>query len=574
MNRNHLFSPAGRFGRVRRFLGTVAAALGLAGAAALPVQAKPAALVNAGAFSTLVGAIQPGQAQVDVVVPVSGLNSLRIQAIVPVTGARVSLIDPNGTVAVQPTDPGISFGDGAALSPPLPGGVFITPDVASPANGNWVLRATFPPAPEKTIALLTVFADSPYRVGMVLTSPSYRVGQPVPLGLLAVYNGLPIAGLQPSFSVRKDGQTLATLPAADSGQVADFDGKTGDGIYSQGYTFNDTGRYEIVGSVNIPVAGGSMIQRSATAFIDIQPVNYTLNSVTGNVITGSGACVARLDVVSNATAQLPGTYATAATLRAPGGQSLVKRTSSLLAAPGALAATVSFTAREIRQQLAQGGAFVVDPLDVVSFAGETPMLEVRRPNAVTFPSYTLAQFCTDPIEVCSAGSVTPVLRSGYIGQLNFRLPIRVTTAGAYTVSFKITDGNGVEVGQFGLSSSLVVGDNNIAATVLADRLQKSDGPFSIDSVLVVRGSTTAQASRVAVPGSNFARWQFFPTITADLNGDGSVDAADSQIVVSYRNTAPLQPGDRRDINRDGKIDVRDGREVVLRACQAPSCPRN
>jgi len=560
-------------GRVGRWLRAVAAVLIVAGTMPTPAWAQNTGLVNASAFSTLVGAIQVGQTQLDVVVPVSGLNSLRIQAIVPAAGARVALIDPSGNVVISPTNPGTSFLDGSALSPPLPGGVFITPDVTAPVNGNWVLRATFPPAATKTVALLTVFAESPYRVGIVLTSPSYRVGQPVPLGLLAVFNGLPISGLQPSFALRKDNQTLVTLPAADNGQPGNFDGQAGDGIYSQGFTLTDIGRYEVVGDVTIPVVGGS-VRRTATAFFDIQPVNYTVSSVVGNVVTGTGGCVARLDVVSNATAQLPGTYATAATLRAPGGQRLVKRSSNILAAPGALSSVVSFSARDIRQQLGQGGVFVVDPLDVVSFAGDTPTLELRRPNAVTFPNIAVGQFCSDPIEVGSTGSVTPVLRSGYIGQLNFQLPIRVNASGAYTVSFKITDGNGAEVAQFGLTSNLTVGDNTISATVLADRLQKSDGPFRIDSVLVVRGSVTAQASRVAVPGSGFSRWQFFPTITGDLNGDGNVDATDNQIVLGARNAVPLQPGDRRDINRDGRIDVRDSREVVLRACQAPNCPRN
>ncbi len=570
---NHRLLPSCA-GRGRALRAVAAAALVLAGVASLPAAAQPAGLINAGAFATLVGAIQPGQTQVNVVVPVSGLNSLRIQAIVPVTGAQISLIDPSGNVVVQATDPGMSFLPGSGLTPPLPGGVYITPDVIAPANGNWVLRATFPAAPAATIALLTVFAESPYRVGMVLTAPSYRIGQPVPLGLLAVYNGLPIGGLQPSLAVRREGQTLATLTAADSGQAADLDGRAGDGIYSRGYTFTDTGRYEIVGSVDIPVAGGGSVRRSASGFVDIVPVNYVLGSVTGSVLTGTGGCVARLDVSTTATAQLPGTYATAATLRAPNGRSIVKRSSGVLAAPGALAAVVSFGSRELRQQLTQGGNLVIDPLDVVSLAGDTPTLEVRRANAVTFPNVALTQLCTEPIEVGSTGSVTPVLRTGHIGQLDFRLPIRVSTAGAYTVSFKVTDANGVEVGQFGLSTSLVLGDNTVAATVLADRLQKSDGPFSIDSVLVVRGSTTAQASRVPVPGSNYVRWQFFPTITGDLNGDGSVDGADNQIMLGFRNQVPLQPGDRRDINRDGKIDTRDSREVVLRACVAPNCPRN
>lgn len=559
-------------GRVIR--GAVLCALVATGLTSLPALSQPAGLINASAFSNLVGPIQAGQTQVDIVVPVSGLNSLRIQAIVPVTGAQISLIDPLGNVVVQPTSAGLSFLPGASLTPALPGGVFITPDVVSPASGNWVLRATFPSAPVPTVALLTVFAESPYRVGLVLTSSSFRIGQPVPLGLLAVFNGLPIAGLQPRLAVRRENQTLVTLNALDNGQPAQLDGRAGDGVYSASHTFTDTGRYEIAATVDIPVAGGGSVRRTASGFLDVVPVNYQLTSVAGTVVTGAGGCVARLDVTTAANALLPGTYATSATLRAPNGQTLVKRTSSVLSAPGPLPALLSFSSRELRQRLSQGGSLVVDPLDVVSFAGDAPILELRRNNAWTFPNLTLAQLCADPIEVGNAGTVTTALRDGHISQLNFSFPVRVATAGAHTVSFKVTDANGVEVGQFGLNLTLAAGNNVVGASVLADRLQGSDGPFSIDSVLVVRGNVTAQASRVPVASSNFQRWQFFPTITADLNADGSVNNADNQIVLSFRNQTPLQPGDRRDINRDGRIDARDSREVVLRACAAPNCPRN
>ncbi len=535
--------------------------------------AQPAGLVNTGAFATLVGAVEAGSTQVDVIVPVSGLSSLRVQAIVPVNGARISLISPSGAVVLEPTDTGIAFADGQALTPPLPGGVFITPELANPVDGNWVLRATFPASAFKTIVLLTVFAESPYQVGLVLTAPSYRIGQPVPLGLLAVRQGLPLLGLQPVLTVRKDGLLVATLPAVDNGQPGDFDGLVGDGIYSQGYTFADLGRYEVVGQVSIPLPGGGSVTRTATGFIDIVPVNYTLGSVLGTVVNGNN-CVARLDVSTQATAVLPGVYATAATLKAPSGVSILKRTTTTLAAPGALTATVSFTSSEIRARLAQGGVFVVDPLDVVSLTDDTTQLEVRRPAALSFPNLALTQFCTDPIEIGTGATVATGLRQNFIGQLDFKLPISVNTAGSYQVSFKVIDGLGQEVGQFGLTQQLAAGGNTISATVLAGRLQKSDGPFSVESVLVVRGTASAQASRVPVAGSAFSRWQFFPTVTADLNGDESVNAADQSLLNTFRNATSLLPGDRRDINRDGKIDVRDAREVVLRACSAPNCPRD
>lgn len=558
-----------------RFLQAAIATLGavLALGATAPVAAQPAGLAQAGAFATLVGTIEIGSTQVDVTIPVSGLTSLRVQAIVPVPGAQVSLIGPGGNVVVPPNAPGTSFLDGQGLTPPLPGGVFITPDIANPAEGNWTLRASFPASPHKTVALLTVFADSPYQVGMVLTAPSYRVGQPVPLAMLVLKQGLPITGLAPQITVRKNGAVVTTLPGADSGQAADFDGKANDGIYSGGFTFADTGRYEVVGNVTIPLPGGGSVTRTATGFVDVVPVNYVLGTVTGTVVNGN-ACVARLDVATAATAQLPGIYATAATLKAPNGSTLVKRTSSTLGAPGPLSATVSFSAREIRSAFAEAGVLRIDPLDVVSFAGDTPQLEVRRANALSFPNLALSQFCTEPIEVGIGATVASTLRQNFIGQLDFKLPIRVNTAGNYQVSFKVIDAQGQEVGQFGLTQALAAGGNTINATVLADRLQKSDGPFTVDSVLVVGGGTTAQASRVPVAGSNFSRWQFFPTITGDLNGDGSVNIDDANLLRSMIAQVPQVPGDRRNLVVDAVISINDVRALTQRFCAAPNCPRN
>lgn len=537
------------------------------------LHAQTGGLVNTGAMDTRVGAVLPGDTQVDVSIPVSGLNSLRLQAIVPVNGARLTLLNPSGAVVLAPNDPSVSFLDGALLPTPLPGGAFLTPTLASPADGNWVLRLNFPAAAEKTIVLVSVYGDSPYQVGLVLTGPSFRLGQPVPLAMLVVKQGQPVTGLAPQITVRRNGAVVTTLPGADSGQAADFDGLANDGIYSGGTTFADTGRYEVEARVSIPLPGGGSVTRTATGFLDVVPVNYVLGTVTGTVVNGN-ACVARLDVATAATAQLPGIYATAATLKAPNGSTLVKRTSSTLGAPGPLSATVSFSAREIRSAFAEAGVLRIDPLDVVSFAGDTPQLEVRRANALSFPNLALSQFCTEPIEVGIGATVASTLRQNFIGQLDFKLPIRVNTAGNYQVSFKVIDAQGQEVGQFGLTQALAAGGNTINATVLADRLQKSDGPFTVDSVLVVGGGTTAQASRVPVAGSNFSRWQFFPTITGDLNGDGSVNIDDANLLRSMIAQVPQVPGDRRNLVVDAVISINDVRALTQRFCAAPNCPRN
>ncbi|MDE2368303.1 MAG: dockerin type I repeat-containing protein [Burkholderiales bacterium] len=555
-----------------RRLGT---ALALTAMLALQPEAQAASgWVNTGAGTTLVGRIDVGQTQVDVPIAVSAMNSLQLQAIVPVPGATITLLDPNGATVVAPNDPGLSYADGQSLSPPLPGGAYITPVVTNPVDGNWVLRARFPAAPTKTIALVTVQAASAYQVGLVQTGQTYYVGQPVPLGLLAVHNGAPISGLQPTAVISKDGAALVNVDLVDDGRADGYDGLANDGIYSTGVKFNSTGRYLIEARVTIPVAGGS-ITRTAAGFVDVVPRNYALNAVTGGFSTGAGGCIAQLNVNANATVQRAGTYSTAATLRGPDGHTLVKRTNNLLASPGTFDATVAFTSREVRSHFVQGGAFTIDPLEVVSVANDISMLEVRSHSAYIFPNFALAQFCVDPIEVGLSASVVPVLRAPFIGQLNFALPISVTASGNYQISFKITDALGQQVGQFAVNQFLSAGNvNTIAAQVPAAMLQVSDGPFNVESVLVVGAGNSAQASRVPVAASGYSRWQFFPTITGDLNGDGSVDAADRDILLSFRNAQPMVPGDRRDLNGDGKIDLLDARLIVLRACKSPNCPRN
>ena len=80
-------------------------------------------------------------------------------------------------------------------------------------------------------------------------------------------------------------------------------------------------------------------------------------------------------------------------------------------------------------------------------------------------------------------------------------------------------------------------------------------------MLVLGSAGSGQLSRVGATAS-FQRWQFFPRKRGDLNDDGLVNTGDSNLLLPFRNTAALVPGDRRDLIRDGKIDIRDVREMV------------
>jgi hypothetical protein len=524
---------------------------------------------------TQAASIVSGQTSVSFKLPVSAYGSMRLQITAPVPGVLLTLLDPTGTVRFAPGDASVDFLDGTLLSPPLPGGQFLTPEINAPADGDWTVRLDFPAAPGPTVALLTTYAQSALQVGVVQSAQVYRVGQPVPLGLLVVNNKQPVTGLTPTLTVSKGGQNPVVLAARDSGQAADYDGKAGDGIYSQGTSFSEPGQYQILGEVAVPLPGGGLARRSAQGTVDIVPANYVLGSVAGVINRGANSCVASLDVNTSGTAGLAGTYATAATLMSPSGRTVVKRSSATLAAAGPVNTSMRFSATEIRTQLAEGGVFTVQPLDVLSFIAGQPWLELRKSSALSFPSIALNQLCQDPIEIGTGATVGSPLRGRFIGQLDFTLPIRVTTAGSYQISFKIRDSKGLEVGQFGFNQSFVAGSNNVTATVMADRLQSSDGPFSFDSVLVVAGNRNSdQASSVPVAASDFSRWQFFPTITGDLNGDGAVGSADRDIVLQSRGQVPRVPGDRRDLNGDGKIDLLDAREIVNRQCAAGTCPKN
>jgi hypothetical protein len=529
--------------------------------------------IQVGANSIVAAPITAGQIFIDVPIPVSALTSLQVQAIVPVTGASVTLRNPSGAVVIASNDPAVSFLSGAGLDPPLPGGQFTLPSVANPVNGAWTLRLEFPAAPVNTVALVTALAESRYQVGVALADPNQLTNRPFATGMIVLDNGQPVLGLQPALTITQvNGAVVANLNPVDDGSIAAFDGQAGDGLYSAPATLTAAGEFLIKGTVSFNTPGG-LVTRTAAVPLSVDAPVVAAGNISSSITRGPLQCARSLDVVVPASATAPATYVTVATLTAAGGSTIRKNVNRTLTGAGSISNTVSFTSKEIRQRLGAGGDFTVGIVDILAFLEDHVSVESRKLAPVSFTGTQIGSFCADPIEIGQA-TITPVPRNSYIGSLQVDLPIAVTAAGSYQVSFKVTDGTGNDVGQVGLTQNFAAGANNVRITVDAQQLQNSDGPFAVESVLVLGGSTTAQASQAGSGGATLSRWQFYPRILGDLNADGAVNAADRDLDLSFRNQPALAPGDRRDLNRDRVIDIRDAREITNRACGVGSCPLN
>jgi hypothetical protein len=100
------------------------------------------------------------------------------------------------------------------------------------------------------------------------------------------------------------------------------------------------------------------------------------------------------------------------------------------------------------------------------------------------------------------------------------------------------------------------------ATVGSDGRVTAIGPGSSGTTKVVIGYEGKQVTvPISVPRS----------IEADLNGDGQVDIADLNVILSFLNTPASGPFDARDLDHNGMIDERDAQILVTLCTDTASC---
>ncbi|GGX86981.1 hypothetical protein GJV26_28985 [Massilia dura] len=368
----------------RAVIAAVLAALvpphGTARAQAVPVAVNQPATVSA--------PVVPGATALELPFAVAGADGVRIELIVPVDGATMTLVDPAGNVAVAPGDRRVTFRPGARNTPPLPGGVFEVAELPDPADGTWTIRLVFPAAVQKTVALGTIFARSRYAVGVTVERDTLLVGEDVSLGLLVLDDGQPITGLFPTIAVAGG----APRRAADDGRGGD--GKAGDGVYSIDHTFTAPGGYTVTGKVQFATPKGT-IRRTAAA--QVKAVAPLLDNARIALATRQGAdgCVAALQVDFDFNVRKAARYATLIRLTAPNGKSIDVRKSADFGV-GTGTATAAYKAADIRRRLGVDGPYSVALVDALELGEDAFTLAYRKRAAGTFDA-SLAQLCADAI---------------------------------------------------------------------------------------------------------------------------------------------------------------------------------
>jgi len=515
--------------------------------------------------------VTPGQTTAEIRIPIQASHTMQMDIIAPVNGVSFTLFEPDGAPNLMPMDPEVSFLDGSTLTPPLPGGRFLTPEINMPAEGECVIHLDFPSATEQTVIMATVFTDTPYKAGMAPLKNEYRLNQTAPIGMLILHEDQPILGLAPLFTITSPSGSVIQLIGKDDGTEENLDGLMDDGLYSKAYTFTQTGEYTITGEVTIPSdSGGEPIIRRAWATVNVTEPLVELAGINGSLVKDASGCIKGLNVHVDANILYPSMYVASTRLRDYNGQYIEKNFSREIASAGLYGFDLFFTGDEIRKSGLAEGVFQADPVDILHF-GSRSSLEIRVPEAFSFPSISFSQFCRAPIEVESNLTVTPTSRDGFIDSLKFSFPITVTKSGNYQITFKVTGEGGEDIQLFAINQSMNVGANTVSVTVPYQKFQTIDGPYMIESVLIHGQGSNAQKSIVG-KSETFSKWQFHPVIKGDLNADGAVNDADRQILLGFRNSPALQPGDRRDLDGDGQIDLRDARYILQLVCSAGTCP--
>lgn len=510
---------------------------------------------------TVSGDVIPGAHMLEIPFVVDGADGITVEAIVPVNGAAFSLIDPSGFVVLTSGNSGVEFISGIDLQPEkmLPGGVFATEEIAKPGNGTWKIRLDFPPAPEKTAVIATIFVKTAIQAGIAVTRESYLTGEEASIGMLILDNGQPVTGLNPQISVSllNSGNTADIVEGLDNG--VDPDGLADDGVYSRIYTFPTAGQYLIKGTANISTQNG-LIGREASRTVTVTNPPLTVTSVTANTIPGPGGCIDGVEEAIALNINTAGEYVFNGKLQSNSGKEITLRERRTLV-PGTTTVSLFYSGKDIVQSLGENGPFNLSSLDVLSVSNESFTLAARKADLGSTPNITLTSICKDPIEIGTNLSVNTSLQDSYIKSLEFMIPVTVQSSGNYQMSFKVIGSGGEDIQLVAFTRSLTAGMNEVKFSVNADRFQAADGPYGVISALVIGSGKTAQKAFVG-ESLSFQRWQFLPTKPGDLDADGDVDDNDRNVVLNARNSAALVPGDRRDIVRDGIIDLKDARAIL------------
>jgi hypothetical protein len=380
--------------------------------------------------------------------------------------------------------------------------------------------------------------------------------------VMVLKDGKAVSGLSPVVTVTApSGATEEVVLHNDGNTFVNFDMNANDSVYSNAHAYTEVGTHQLEATLTIPMDNGQELVRTVTGQVEIIEPRMAVLDIEGEVLTGLNNCVEALNVKVYAESYEDNRYTVSVWLTDDTGEvRRVNRRKPVTAGPFNI--TVPYPVEELREELGVG-PFTLRRLNITSDGELTDgsAQEFDTYNLDLFPNITAADFCYPPIHLMPGLEVTEQLEGGSIAALDFTMTLKVAVEGSYKLTFKATDAAGLIVQEYFLQPYLYPGDNEIAFSLPASRLQDSDGPFRVQDLLAEGGYETLQVSRVGETDA-FSRWQFVATRAGDLNNDGDVDEADRAILIEHRNQPALVPGDRRDVTGDGMINGADIRYLL------------
>ncbi len=502
--------------------------------------------------------ISVGQQTLSFEVNLTDPEALFIEAIVPVDGVEMTLFKASGTRILDRVQAADYFNSGNSQG--LPGGQFILTLAKDQlaGSGEYQLQFTFPAAPTQTAALVTVLAQESEPLLFSLSSYEAYTQTPISVGLSVGPDTESVTPASPIAEIYNEALTkVGQFPLEDNGQGAD--GVQGDNVFSAVYSFEQAGRYTVQTEVSY-TRNGVPYSKTVGREIEVFASPAQLNSVEFDLQTqyqNGNQCVVTINQRNEVNITTPGTYLYRTTLSNENGDEISKHVRIEHANQGITEVnTVSFTSDEIRAKLGSVNSFLVSNVELVYLDDYSPGPISQLNLGAVEELQNIEQICQPPIVIGNSLSVTTTERDNYIDTINVSVPVNVTRAGSYQVSFKAVTPQGETLIEVAQSLSFNLGDNQVPFSISASQLQQIDGAIEVIGAIVVGQGYTANRAIVGSL-SSFSKYQMYPTKPGDLNGDNSVTPADRDELAKYRNQPALSPGDRRDLNRDGRIDIRD-----------------
>lgn len=412
-------------------------------------------------------------------------DALKAEVIVPLDGATVYLVRPNGQIATSSNDAQANIVSGVTQTPPLPGSYVFLPEVRTPESGEWKIVIDFPSPNYNTTIIAQVALQSPIAFGMAIAANEYVAGEPVPVAVLLTDKGAPIVGVQTYAVVTDENGAETRLQLKDDG--VNFDAAIDDGVYSNMFVPPAEGDYMIKGSTSFEKNGTTTV-REASKKIHVLPADIEFVSHSLNPLFSSEGCVIAIEQRLELDVKSAGDFAIHGYLT--DGVNEVNTSKRMQLTPAKQTVTLAYSKDDIFGSFDSASTLTSNPTIVYAITQDDIRIAAPRIQFEEVMDLASLERCREPIEVIGALVTTPIMSQDgtYIDSLNFEFPVHVRRNGTYTGSVNIVGSVGEHLTLVSFQEQLAAGENTVTLTVSGKTLKKADGPYELKALLIYSGA--------------------------------------------------------------------------------------